>query len=110
MMRDHGCNDLYPYRGPCLLSLRVGISPADLIPERARKSGCSLILMGTQGRGFLNELFLGSVSHNVARRVPLPVLFVPALREMLSIHETPEGIMETAGKKVLQIYIYPYIL
>jgi nucleotide-binding universal stress UspA family protein len=55
-------------------------SPTGLILERARKGGCSLVLMGTQGRGFLEELFLGSVSHNVARQAPLPVLFVPAIR------------------------------
>lgn len=55
-------------------------SPTGLIVERTHKDGCSMILMGTQGRGFLRELFLGSVSHNVARQSPLPVLFVPALR------------------------------
>jgi nucleotide-binding universal stress UspA family protein len=58
-------------------------SPTGLILERTRKGGCSLILMGTQGRGFLKELFLGSVSHNVARQTPLPVLFVPAVRQPL---------------------------
>lgn len=55
-------------------------SPTGLIVERSQKGGCSMILMGTQGRGYLRELFLGSVSHNVARQSPLPVLFVPALR------------------------------
>ena len=54
--------------------------PALKIIERAREGGRSLILMGTQGKGFVKELFLGSVSHNVARRAPLPVLFVPAER------------------------------
>lgn len=37
----------------------------------------SLILMGTQGKGYLKELFLGSVAHNVARLAPCPVLLVP---------------------------------
>ena len=46
--------------------------------ERAKESGRTLILMGTQGKGFVEELFLGSVAHNVARRAPLAVLFVPA--------------------------------
>ncbi|MCA1785684.1 MAG: universal stress protein [Desulfobacteraceae bacterium] len=36
--------------------------------------------MGTQGRGFLGEFFLGSVSHNVARHSVAPVLLVPGLR------------------------------
>lgn len=37
----------------------------------------SLIVMGTQGKGFLKELFLGSVAHNVARLAPCPVLLIP---------------------------------
>lgn len=37
----------------------------------------SLIIMGTQGKGFIKELFLGSVAHNVARLAPCPVLLVP---------------------------------
>ena len=55
-------------------------SPTAAILEEARRGHSSLILMGTQGRGFIQELFLGSVSHNVARHARLPVLFVPALR------------------------------
>lgn len=55
-------------------------SPTGLILERARKGDASLILMGTRGRGFLKELFLGSVAHNVTRQAPLPVLLVPAVR------------------------------
>lgn len=68
-------------------------SPAKLITEEARKSGCSLVVMGTQGRGFLKELFLGSVSHKVAQQAPLPVLFVPAVRQTLNIHEMLRGII-----------------
>jgi nucleotide-binding universal stress UspA family protein len=37
----------------------------------------SLILMGTQGKGFLNELFLGSVAHNISRLAMCPVLLIP---------------------------------
>jgi nucleotide-binding universal stress UspA family protein len=55
-------------------------SPTAHILEQARCDRYSLILMGTQGRGFLHEIFLGSVSHNVARHARLPVMFVPALR------------------------------
>lgn len=54
--------------------------PALRIVDRAREGGRSLILMGTQGKGFVKEIFLGSVSNNVARLTPLPVLFVPAAR------------------------------
>ena len=51
--------------------------PALKIIERAKESGRTLILMGTQGKGFV-ELFLGSVARNFACRAPLAVLFVPA--------------------------------
>jgi len=37
-------------------------------------------VMGSQGRGFIGEVFLGSVSHQVVRRAPVPVLLVPTLR------------------------------
>lgn len=37
----------------------------------------SLIVMGTLGKGFIKELFLGSVAHNVARLAPCPVLLIP---------------------------------
>lgn len=39
----------------------------------------SLIIMGTHGKGFLKEILLGSVAHNVARLAPNPVLLVPTL-------------------------------
>ena len=44
------------------------------------KNGYTLIAIGSQGRGFINELFIGSVSHNVARSADLSVLLIPALR------------------------------
>jgi len=37
----------------------------------------SLIVMGTQGKGFIREIFLGSVAHNVSRLATCPVLLVP---------------------------------
>jgi nucleotide-binding universal stress UspA family protein len=52
-------------------------SPTKIILDRARSNQFSLIVMGSQGRGFISELFLGSVANNVARLAPLPVLFVP---------------------------------
>jgi nucleotide-binding universal stress UspA family protein len=55
-------------------------SPTAVILELARANRFSSIVMGTQGRGFIEEIFLGSVANNVARHAPLPVLFVPAVR------------------------------
>jgi len=37
----------------------------------------SLIVMGTHGRGYINELFMGSVSHNTARHSSAPVFLIP---------------------------------
>lgn len=55
-------------------------SPTRIILERARANQFTSIVMGAQGRGFIREVFLGGVAHNVARHAPLPVLFVPAVR------------------------------
>jgi nucleotide-binding universal stress UspA family protein len=55
-------------------------SPTKVILERARRNDYSMIVMGCQGRGSIQEVFLGSVANHVARLAPLPVLFVPALR------------------------------
>jgi nucleotide-binding universal stress UspA family protein len=37
----------------------------------------SLIIMGTQGKGFIKEIFLGSIAHNVSRMAACPVLLIP---------------------------------
>jgi nucleotide-binding universal stress UspA family protein len=54
--------------------------PIQEIRRIAERENESLIVMGSQGRGFISEVFLGSVSHQVVRRAPVPVLLVPALR------------------------------
>jgi nucleotide-binding universal stress UspA family protein len=51
--------------------------PLPAILEALKSRDISLILMGTQGKSFLKELFLGSVAHNVARLAPCPVLLIP---------------------------------
>jgi len=55
-------------------------SPTEIILQQSRQDEFSMILMGAQGRGFIAEIFQGSVAHNIARLAPLPVLFIPALR------------------------------
>lgn len=55
-------------------------SPMTEIVQKASGDGVSLIVMGSQGRGYISEVFLGSVSHNVARRASVPVLLVPLPR------------------------------
>lgn len=54
--------------------------PASEIIKTSKENSFSIIIMGSQGRGFTEEIFLGSVSHNVVRQSDVPVLLVPALR------------------------------
>jgi nucleotide-binding universal stress UspA family protein len=51
--------------------------PLPAILEIFKSQDISLIVMGTQGRGFIQEIFLGSVAHNVCRLAPCPVLLIP---------------------------------
>ncbi|MFN3695571.1 MAG: universal stress protein [Ignavibacterium sp.] len=60
------------------IKIPYGIPPKEILEEA--KNDYSLIVMGSQGRGFVEELFLGSVSHNVVRNANISVLLVPALR------------------------------
>ncbi|MBN2294521.1 MAG: universal stress protein [Pirellulales bacterium] len=51
--------------------------PIDEILKRVKTGDASVVVIGSHGRGFINELFLGSVSHNVARHCEVPVLLIP---------------------------------
>ena len=55
--------------------------PHTLVMQEIHESSVTMVMMGTQGRGFLKELFVGSVSQFVARRSPLPVLLIPVSEE-----------------------------
>lgn len=55
--------------------------PTSVILETLRGGEHSLVVMGTQGKSFLWEIFLGSVAYNVARLAPCPVLLLPRNRE-----------------------------
>ncbi len=54
--------------------------PYSVILDAVRGLDISLIVMGTQGRGFLAELFLGSVAHNISRVADRPMLLIPWLQ------------------------------
>ncbi len=51
--------------------------PLPAILQVLESQDISLIVMGTQGKGFIKELFLGSVAHNVSRLAQCPVLLIP---------------------------------
>jgi nucleotide-binding universal stress UspA family protein len=43
------------------------------------KNGYSLIVMGSQGKGFLHEIFVGSVSKKVAKETDVSILLIPTV-------------------------------
>jgi len=51
--------------------------PLPAILQVLKSQDISLIVMGTQGKGFIKEIFLGSVAHNVSRLAGCPVLLIP---------------------------------
>jgi len=62
-----------------LLKITYG-NPTSEILNELKEGDYSLVVMGSQGRGFIQEIFLGSVSHNIARNASVSVLMIPALR------------------------------
>jgi nucleotide-binding universal stress UspA family protein len=51
--------------------------PVPVILESLQANDISLIVLGTQGKGFIEEIFLGSVAHNISRFAPCPLLLIP---------------------------------
>jgi nucleotide-binding universal stress UspA family protein len=49
-------------------------SPAESICDYASAEGADLIIVGNSGKGGLKQMFLGSVSSNIAKQAPCPVL------------------------------------
>ncbi len=65
--------------GPCTIQLSYGV-PVQRLLKLAKSGEYNLMIMGTQGRGYIPEIFLGSTANAVARHAPLPVLFIPRYR------------------------------
>ena len=53
-------------------------NPKKVIVDKVQNNGYSLVLLGSQGRGFIGQFFIGSVSLAAARQSKIPVLLVPA--------------------------------
>lgn len=51
-------------------------TPSDLIIERARKADVDMVVMGTHGETGLSRILLGSVTEQVVRNAPKPVLTI----------------------------------
>jgi len=73
-----GFRERLQHRGAKDVSIELlrGVPGREIVALAARGDS-DLIVMGSQGRGLLEEVFLGSVSHYVARHASLPVLLVP---------------------------------
>jgi nucleotide-binding universal stress UspA family protein len=61
------------------LDVAVG-RPHDVIAWTAERLGCDLIVMGAHGRSGTNRMMLGSTTHRILRRSPLPVLATPPVK------------------------------
>ncbi len=61
------------------INIRHG-APAEEILQEADEQNASMFLMGSQGRGFIERLFVGGVSLQVSRLSHIPVLLIPAER------------------------------
>ena len=59
--------------------------PVEEILRAADEEGCDVIVLGTHGKGFLKQTFLGSVSNSVLVRTRKPVFVVPLPSENISL-------------------------
>lgn len=65
-------------KGICHVETKIKYgNPSEQIISEA-KNDYSLVVMGSQGKGFFNKIFLGSVSQNVARYANVPLLLIPS--------------------------------
>ncbi len=64
--------------------VRVG-HPVEEILRAADEEGCDILVLGSHGKGFLKQTFLGSVSHKVLDRSRRPVLIIPLPSEKTQI-------------------------
>ena len=58
------------------LALDTSDNPAEAITEYAKQANVDLIVMGTNGRGAVAQVLVGSVAERVVRTAPCPVLTV----------------------------------
>ena len=59
--------------------------PVEEILNIADDEGCDVIVLGTHGKGFLRQTFLGSVAGSVLERTLKPVFIVPLPSEKTNI-------------------------
>lgn len=73
--QDEVCVDLGGHERVAEIVVREGHAAEVILAESARV-GADLVVMGAHGHSAVGELLLGSVSHTVVQRCPVPVLIV----------------------------------
>ena len=58
-------------------------NPVEEVLRAAEEEACDLLILGSHGKGFLKQTFLGSVSHKVLDRSRKPVLIIPLPSEKI---------------------------
>jgi nucleotide-binding universal stress UspA family protein len=64
--------------------------PAESIVEAARSEGADVIVVGSHGRGAIGRALIGSVSDQVVRHAPCPVLVVRSTRVQADASPPPD--------------------
>ena len=59
--------------------------PVEEILKTADEEGCDVIVLGTHGKGFLKQTFLGSVAGSVLERTRKPIFIIPLPSERTNI-------------------------
>jgi nucleotide-binding universal stress UspA family protein len=59
--------------------------PVEEILKAADEESCDAIVLGTHGKGFLRQTFLGSVAGSVLERTRKPVFIIPLPSEKINI-------------------------
>jgi nucleotide-binding universal stress UspA family protein len=59
--------------------------PVEEILKAADEEGCDAIVLGTHGKGFLKQTFLGSVAGSVLERTRKPVFIIPLPSEKTDV-------------------------
>jgi nucleotide-binding universal stress UspA family protein len=62
-------------------------TPVEEILKAADEEGCDAIVLGTHGKGFLKQTFLGSTAAKVLERTRKPVFIIPLPSEKVDIHK-----------------------
>lgn len=78
---DKLCDQRFAAEPGCrkrVLGFKVEVGfPAEVILRVADEEACDIIVMGTHGKGFITQTFLGSMAKRVLRRTRKPVFIIP---------------------------------